>query len=131
MKELDEFTRAYIEAALWSSNDESDDEGGEPFSDNYTEYDIAPEAIEQIVEDCKAFQAKHVKEIAYENYFYRTDCSVELAAGHDFWLTRNGHGAGFWDSNWEESAGKAMDDTSKEAGECHLSLGDDGKIYLE
>ena len=25
---LDEFTEAYIEAALWSSNDESDESGG-------------------------------------------------------------------------------------------------------
>lgn len=21
--------------------------------------------------------------------------------GHDFWLTRNGHGAGFWDGDWK------------------------------
>ena len=28
----------------------------------------------------------------------------ELArAGTDFWLTRNGHGAGFWDGDWDYS----------------------------
>jgi|TARA_R110000744_G_scaffold366338_1_gene475354 hypothetical protein len=23
--------------------------------------------------------------------------------GHDFWLTRNGHGAGFWDGDWNDA----------------------------
>lgn len=23
-------------------------------------------------------------------------------AGHDLWLTRNGHGAGFWDGDWRD-----------------------------
>ena len=23
--------------------------------------------------------------------------------GHDFWLTRNGHGAGFWDGDWDDA----------------------------
>ena len=23
--------------------------------------------------------------------------------GHDFWLTRNGHGAGFWDGGWNDA----------------------------
>ena len=25
------------------------------------------------------------------------NCHQDEQAGHDFWLTRNGHGAGFWD----------------------------------
>lgn len=45
MKELDKFTRQYLETALWSSNDESDDSGGEPFDFNYTTEDIAEESI--------------------------------------------------------------------------------------
>lgn len=35
MTSLDSFTRAYIETALWSSNDESDESGGEPNFDLY------------------------------------------------------------------------------------------------
>lgn len=31
----DEFVDAFFEAALWSSNDESDESGGEPMDANY------------------------------------------------------------------------------------------------
>jgi hypothetical protein len=31
---------------------------------------------------------------------YLADESELARAGHDFWLTRNGHGAGFWDGDW-------------------------------
>lgn len=35
---------------------------------------------------------------------YLSDDEIEQA-GHDFWLTRNGHGAGFWDGDWKDSDG--------------------------
>ncbi len=53
---LDDFTEAYIECALWSSTDQSSDSGGEPLDDNYDASDIAPETLEKMVADCKAFQ---------------------------------------------------------------------------
>ena len=37
------------------------------------------------------------------SFFSRISCYLEdgelARAGHDFWLTRNGHGAGFWDGD--------------------------------
>ena len=51
MPRLDAFTRAYVEAALWSSTDESNDQGGDPLDANYSIDDIAPETMELIVED--------------------------------------------------------------------------------
>ena len=50
-------------------------------------------------------------------------------AGHDFWLTRNGHGAGFWDRGLGE-AGKKLTDAAHAFGECNLYLGDDDVIHL-
>lgn len=84
---MDKFTTAYIEAALWSSTDNSDDSGCRPLDDNYSIEDIAHETLASILEDCKAFQEDHAQDIGG---------NVEQA-GHDFWLTRNHHGAGFWD----------------------------------
>ncbi len=55
--------------------------------------------------------------------------SDDEAAGHDFWLTRNGHGAGFWDGDWPEPAATRLTASSKKYGEFNLYLGDDGKIY--
>ena len=33
--ELDDFTRAYLEAILWAETDNADDKGGEPLDANY------------------------------------------------------------------------------------------------
>ena len=45
MAELDEFTKAYIECALWSSTDDQD----QPLNDNHDVSDMAPETLTQII----------------------------------------------------------------------------------
>jgi len=115
---LDTFTLAYIVCALWSTNDESDEQGGEPLDKNYGQDDIAPETLASMVDDCKRFQAEHWEMIQDD---------IERA-GHDFWLTRNGHGAGFWDGDWPEH-GDTLTEACEKWKEVNLYLGDDGKIY--
>jgi hypothetical protein len=51
-------------------------------------------------------------------------------AGHDFWLTRNGHGAGFWDGDWPEPLATVLTDAAHAFGELSPYVGDDGLIYL-
>ena len=104
---MDAFTRAYIEAALLSTNDESTPQGGEPLDKNYGVKDIAKDTLQQIVADCKKFQAENRLLIKDENCRYKR-CTVEEYAGHDFWLTRNHHGCGFWDGDWQEEVGLAL-----------------------
>ena len=116
---MDTFTHAYIEAALWSSTDESDEQVGEPLDANYDFDDIAPETLASILDDCKAFQEAHAEDIGSE----------PERAGHDFWLTRNGHGAGFWDGDWDEDIGQRLTDASDVYGSVDLYVGDDGLIY--
>lgn len=116
---LDKFTTAYIEAALWSTMDESSPDGGEPMDANYGISDLAPETLERIKTDCAAFQGQHWNEI-------RDD---ESRAGHDFWLTRNHHGAGFWDGDWADDVGERLTAASHSRGEVTLYVGDDGRIY--
>lgn len=50
--------------------------------------------------------------------------------GHDIWLTRNGHGAGFWDGDWPEPDATTLDNLAKELGQADLYLGDDGFLYF-
>lgn len=119
MTKLDKFTLAYIECALWSSYDNSDSSGGNPLDSNYSIKDIAPETMKKIKEDCKKFQSDNLEDI---------QDNLE-GAGHDFWLTRNCHGAGFWDGDWPTSIGIHLTNKSHAFGECDLYVGDDGKIY--
>jgi hypothetical protein len=114
-----DFLNAYIECALWSSTDNSDDQGGEPLDANYSPDDIAPETLERMRADCAKFYAANRDDIGGE----------DARAGHDFWLTRNGHGAGFWDGDWPEEIGERLTAASKAFPEVDLYVGDDGLIY--
>ena len=89
----DDFVTAYIEAALWSSNDEADESGGEPLDSNYSAEDLDPKAREEMVEDCRKFLAEFGHLITEENC---PKGKVFEQAGHDFWLNRNGHGCGIF-----------------------------------
>jgi hypothetical protein len=116
---LDEFLAAYVECALWSSTDNADDSGGEPLDANYGAEDIAPETLAEMREDCADF-------IELTSMYTRTNWTAEQA-GHDFWLTRNGHGAGFWDRG--EPDGDELTKYAKTYGGVDLYVGDDGTIY--
>jgi hypothetical protein len=128
MQEIDEFTTAYIEAALFTTTDNSDESGGEPLDKNYNEDDISPEAMATIIEDCRKFQEENEEDINVWDDGGRY--SADEMAGHDFWLTRNGHGSGFWDGDWGDEIGDRLTEASKAYGECNLYVGDDGKLYL-
>ena len=52
-------------------------------------------------------------------------------AGHDFWLTRNHHGAGFWEtSDWKELQGKKLTSNSQQYKEINLYVEND-KIFID
>ena len=87
-QEIEQFVSSYIQAALWSYVDDGD----EPLDLNYDKDDLAPETLASMRLDCKAFI--DVNGIPKYNDAQYTDAEK---AGHDFWLTRCGHGAGFWD----------------------------------
>jgi hypothetical protein len=118
--EIDEMLSQYVETALWSSHDESDESGGNPLDQNYSVDDISDKALASMRKDVAAFATEYADDI---------DGEWEQA-GHDFWLTRNGHGAGFWDGDWPEEAAERLTEGSKAYGESDLYVGDDGKLYV-
>jgi hypothetical protein len=124
---MDKFTLAYIEAALWASNDESDEKGGEPLDANYGISDIGPGTLAEMIDDCKRFQEENAADIAAGPD--GPDYTRYERAGHDFLLTRNHHGAGFWDGDWPEEVGERLTAASHAYGEVNLYVGDDGLIY--
>lgn len=113
--ELDMFTRMYIGTALWS---EMDDEQ-EPLDKNYDVEDISEETLKKMIQDAAEFQRDNWNDIGED----------PGQAGHDFWLTRNHHGAGFWDGPYPKDVGKRLTKKAHEYGEYHLYVGDDGLIH--
>lgn len=127
MAKLDDFTRAYIECALWSSVDDE----CEPLDANYDESDIAPETLAAMIADCERFQNDNADFIDDDSCLRSNEeWNASQLAGHDFWLTRNGHGTGFWDSGrWREPAASKLTKSADRFREVELYVGDDGLIY--
>lgn len=119
MVKLDAFTEAYLICALWSSTDNADEQGGEPLDANYDISDIDPGTIAQTIEDCATFQAANAADLSMAGNAEQN--------GHDFWLTRNGHGAGFWDRGYGE-VGRRLTDAAHAYGSVDLYISDDGKV---
>lgn len=116
------FMDAYIEALMWS---ESDDEGRN-FDDRA---ELTDEAMAAIEADCRAFFTAYVDVWRGANRRASEYTDDELA-GHDLALTRNWHGAGFWDGGWNEPAATALTEAAKRLGPQSLYRGDDGKVYV-
>jgi hypothetical protein len=118
---IDGFLTSYLETAVWSSIDDKN----QPLDDNYDSDDFAPEALSESRADCLAFLAENrsmLEPIA--------DNETISRAGHDFWLTRNRHGAGFWDGDWSDEIGKALTESSRAYGSVEIMPADDGKLYV-
>jgi hypothetical protein len=131
LPQLNLFIKGYIVAALWSTNDESTPDGGVPMDANYDIHDIEPRTLWKMAADCMAFFAANRKDIEAgprKTFARQLDCTIMEYAGHDFWLTRSGHGCGYWDGDWPERVGERLTRAAKKFGEFYLFVGD-GKIY--
>lgn len=122
---IEEFLSAYIEAALWSScGPDEEPHACENLDDLFSADDIAPECLASMRADCADFIAAQAVDLC----LYVQEKHSAAEAGHDFWLTRNGHGAGFWDRGLG-ALGERLTAAAKVYGSCDLYPGDDGKIY--
>ena len=112
---LGEMIPHYIECAFWAST--GDD--GEPATWEYD--DLADEAMTLIEADLLTF-ARRAWRIA------ETAGWSPGSFAHDYFLTRNHHGAGFCDRGRLE--GEYLRRIADGMGEMDLYVGDDGKVYV-
>jgi hypothetical protein len=124
--DLDEFTRAYLEAAFFTEEERLKEEATENGLDPENhDFEWSVEAMQQAKADCDAFRTERTVELLDE-----AGAKDDSQNGHDFWLTRNRHGAGFWDRGYEEEYGSALTEISHSFGEVYTYLGDDGEVYF-
>lgn len=108
---------SYKVCALWSSNNDE----GEPLDNFYTLTDLERHHDEMRAE-VLSFLAQN------EVLLWQSGLGPEQI-GHDLWLTRNHHGAGFWDRGLGE-IGDLLTTEAHRLAECYLYEGDDGCLYL-
>lgn len=113
------FINAYLYCALWSSMNDN----GEPLDKNYDICDFDHDSLEKLKAHALKFFTDNIKLInSAENYSYDQ-------AGHDLWLTENGHGSGFWDGDINQELGNKLTELS-ENHETDIYVGDDNKLYI-
>lgn len=84
---LNTVVAGYLRAALWTGSREDET----PYDDAGFEVDnIDPVSQEQAREDCDKFCREHETDLLASGM-------SESSIGHNLWLTRCGHGTGFWD----------------------------------
>ena len=149
--ERDEFVAGYIKCALWCGveayeHDEScpchsPSENGDAYDastcdcepelissgDEHDESELTDDARKTLTDDAREFYAANVVDL-------RATTSSMEDCGHDFWLTRNRHGAGFWDrKHISPEADAALDrltEASHSYGEATLVQGHDMKVSV-
>ena len=113
---INEMVQGYLETAIWSS---TDDQGRD--LDRFSVDDIWFSAREEARQDCEAFVAQA------EDLLDEEDAS-DSRVGHDFWLTRNGHGAGFWDGDYR--AGDALTEIAESFGMKYVYITNLGTLDI-
>lgn len=118
---ISKFLRGYVEAALFSTNDESTPSGGRPLDDTYSIDDVDDDTLARMAHECAAFQCQ------VESVLQWCDADDEQA-GRDFWFTRNGHGVGYWetDRGYDAERGEYLTRVANAYGEVNLCAGPDG-----
>lgn len=88
-------------------------------------HEIDAAGLEKMTPDCERFIKEneadlllYVEQIqdTIDNYDGNDDRRPESWAGHDFWLTRGGHGTGFWDRGLGE-LGERLSEAARKYGE--------------
>ena len=119
MREHGEFVSAYIEALLWAESGDDDS----PLGKDAMPEELSADAMADIERDCALFLAEPtIAELV--------DKHGETKCGHDFWLTRRHHGAGFWDGDYPKDAEDALMTQCAKFHDPDPYRGDDGMIYF-
>ena len=154
--EVNEILKGYLEAALWTEEERLNDERGvnndalsSDFDDeedeteseirfmkimrnnlqskpieSFTREDIDPNSLIQAYLDIKNFITAAGSVAVSE----ALEVGDKFQLGMDFWLSRNGHGAGFFDRNYEH--GDELQNTARSQKEVDLYIGDDNKLHF-
>lgn len=132
--DLDEMTMSYIETALWSSSCNGQVKDGHEQFCRGEDCDTSLADIGMTQSDMAPGQLSAIK-AQVSDFVQLCEGEGDLLAGidpgqagHDLWLTRNGHGAGFWDRGLGQ-LGLDLSKWAKSFGEANLNVGDDGLVY--
>lgn len=113
--DIDDILKNYLEAVLWTNGEDED------FEDK-TIYDFSKSSIKNSKKEIEWFvksAGKYINNISDDNI------------GHDLWLTRNGHGSGFWYRGYSEKITDLLEHLCELLGSVDAYVGDDEQVYID
>jgi len=121
---MNPIVEAYLACALWLATDED----GRPLDEKYSTSAFTQAAQKEARNAVVKFFADVKESIGeLDKVFEKWDLEQ---IGHDLWLTRNGHGAGFWDRGLPH--GEALSECAKRLGEANVyECGNNRHISIE
>lgn len=134
-KQVDQFVFGYITAALWTEEENINESGVEA-----DRSEVCPDSLKRVEKCCKRLLTEYhdAVRLMAEHIVHSEEYTAWEVLGHNFWLTRNGHGAGFWDKEYRHTAAvKASEYLTLNVGfgtkypAVDLYVGDDKKIYID
>lgn len=121
MTDLERFTAAYIEALYFIDTGDVEQPP--------TDAELAEDTRLDIEADCRSWWRRFGCYVTTEQCQAAFSNQAVVQAGHDFHMTRNGHGVGFWESHWPEQYRELLTQGAQKYGTLEIYLGDDGLIY--
>lgn len=114
------------------------DDNGTPLNRNYSIADFDEKSLETLYREFQEFVRVVEKQVTGkigENWnsiddFYDLMQPSENQTEYDYILTRNRHGAGFWDGDWASEVSEILTDAARDQPDICVYVGDDKKIYL-
>lgn len=114
------------------------DDDGVPLDANYRIEDFDKESLDKLYNEYQKFVSVVEKQITEEigdnwdciDDFYDLAQPTLNQTEYDYILTRNSHGAGFWDGDWAPEVSEILADAARSQHKFTAYVGDDEKIYL-
>lgn len=155
---LQHIMKGYITAAIWTEEERLKEESGQSFEQEYDEMDatdfenteldhlvkiqanmnnqsfdsfsennIDADSLIQAYNDIKTF----ISNVNPEFIHIAIKEQGAERLGHDIWLTRNHHGAGFFDHSYDYDMEQALTKAAQELKEVNLYIGDDYMLHFD
>jgi hypothetical protein len=121
--DFDAFFQGFLVCLLWSTHDDEQ----ENLDTNFDLADIAAPTMAGLRSQCLDFFTANANDLQAV-----IDGAVDYTfdtAGHDFALSRNGHGAGYFDCD-VEGPNERLQAAAQAVGPAQAYVGDDGEVHV-
>ena len=104
----------------------------EPLDDHFEYSDFTEEALRKAETEVSAW----FKYLCFDTgtpslYDLALEYTDDGHIAHDFWMTRNEHGVGYWDGDYGDALGDRLTKACDSHGRQHVWINEDGTLELE